>query len=139
MENPNNLSAVEWYSEEHWKLFLQLESKELTPSQYTGEHQILLEEAKQMEKEKLEEAAHKMLDDYGIKSMGQTIGVLKVKELMVNFAKWQQEQDKNKYSEEDMKEAFNQGQENIDYHEIHGFSAKLTTNEWFEQLKQMRL
>jgi hypothetical protein len=53
-----------------------------------------------MTQETLEEVAHKMLDDYGIKSMGQTIGVLKVKEIMVNFAKWQQEQDKNKYSKE---------------------------------------
>jgi len=55
------------------------------------------EEPKQ---ETLEKDAHKMLVDYGIKSMGQTIGVLKVKEIMVNFAKWQQEQDKNKYSKE---------------------------------------
>ena len=44
-------SAVEWYSEEHWKLFLQLESKEITPSEYTVEHQILLVEAKELEKQ----------------------------------------------------------------------------------------
>lgn len=43
--------------------------------------------------ETLEEVAHKMLDDYGIKSMGQSIGVLEVKKLMVKIAKWQQEQD----------------------------------------------
>jgi hypothetical protein len=98
-----------------------------------------------MEKETLEEAAHKMLDDYGIKSMGQTIGVLKVKELMVNFAKWQQQQDKNKYSEEDLKEAYfsaisstgegwngeyAQGNDpNIEEKFTEGF------NEWFEQFK----
>jgi hypothetical protein len=52
--------------------------------------------------ETLEEVAHKMLINYGIKSMGQSIGVLEVKKLMVNFAKWQQEQDKNKYSEEEV-------------------------------------
>jgi hypothetical protein len=52
--------------------------------------------------ETLEEVAHKMLINYGIKSMGQSIGVLGVKKLMVNFAKWQQEQDKNKYSEEEV-------------------------------------
>ena len=46
-----------------------------------------------MKQETLEEAAHKMLDDYGIKSMGQSIGVLEVKKLMVKIAKWQQEQD----------------------------------------------
>jgi hypothetical protein len=55
-----------------------------------------------MKQETLEEVAHKMLINYGIKSMGQSIVVLEVKKLMINFAKWQQEQDKNKYSEEDM-------------------------------------
>ncbi len=44
-------SAVEWYSEEHWKLFLQLESKEITTSEYIDEHQILLVQAKELEKE----------------------------------------------------------------------------------------
>jgi len=47
-------------------------------------------------KQTLEEAAHKMLDDYGIKSMGQSIGVLEVKKLMVKMAKWQAERS---YSE----------------------------------------
>jgi hypothetical protein len=49
--------------------------------------------------ETLEEVAHKMLDDYGIKSMGQSIGVLEVKKLMVKMAKWQQERS---YSEEEV-------------------------------------
>jgi len=49
--------------------------------------------------ETLEEFAHKMLDDYGIKSMGESIGVLEVKKLMVKMAKWQQEKS---YSEEEM-------------------------------------
>ena len=52
-----------------------------------------------MKKETLEELAHKMLDDYGIKSMGQSIGVLEVKKLMVKMAKWQQERS---YSEEEV-------------------------------------
>jgi hypothetical protein len=51
--------------------------------------------------ETLEEAAHKMLIDYGIKSMGQSIGVLEVQKLMVKIAE-------RMYSEEDMIEfAFN--------------------------------
>jgi hypothetical protein len=40
-----------------------------------------------LKQETLEEAAHEMLINYGIKSMGQSIGVLEVKKLMVNFAK----------------------------------------------------
>ena len=54
-------------------------------------------------KETLEEVAHKMLVDYGIKSIGQSIGVLTVKKLMVNMAKWQQER---MYSKEDLKEVY---------------------------------
>ena len=46
-------------------------------------------------KETLEEVAHEMLVDYGIKSIGQSIGVLTVKKLMVNMAKWQSERIEN--------------------------------------------
>jgi hypothetical protein len=55
-----------------------------------------------MKQETLEEVAHKMLDDYGIKSMGQSIGVLEVKKLMVKMAKWQAER---MYSEEEIRKA----------------------------------
>jgi hypothetical protein len=46
---------------------------------------------KEPKQETIEEVAHEMLVDYGIKSIGQSIGVLTVKKLMVNMAKWQQE------------------------------------------------
>ena len=46
--------------------------------------------------ETLEEAAHKMLMDFGIMSVGESINVLNVKKLMVLFAKEQQER---RYSE----------------------------------------
>jgi len=46
------------------------------------------EEPKQ---ETLEEAAHRILTQYGIKSIGQSIGVIKVQELMVEMAKYQAE------------------------------------------------
>lgn len=55
------------------------------------------------EQESLEEAAHRMLSDYGIKSMGQSIGVLEVKKLMVNFAK----QQERMYSEEEVRNIAN--------------------------------
>ena len=51
-------------------------------------------------------------------------------------AKWQQEQDKNLYSEEDLREAFRQGEQNISYSEIYGLDSKLTEQEWFEKLKK---
>jgi hypothetical protein len=53
-------------------------------------------------------------------------------------AKWEQEQDKNKYSEEDVREAFRQGMDNMDYSEMYGWSSKLTEQEWFEQFKNTK-
>ena len=46
---------------------------------------------------------------------------------------WQQERS---YSEEDLREAFRQGQDNMDYSEIYGWDSKLTEQEWFEQFKK---
>jgi hypothetical protein len=40
------------------------------------------------------------------------------------------------YSEEDMREAFRQGMDNMDYSEMYGWSSKLTEQEWFEQFKK---
>lgn len=40
------------------------------------------------------------------------------------------------YSEEDLREAFRQGMENMDYSEMYGFDSKLTEQEWFEQFKK---
>ena len=80
-----------------------------------------------MKKETLEEEAHKILDDYGIKSMGQSIGVLEVKKLMVKMAKWQQQIS---YSEEEV----------IDLLlardiELNSFGGIDKAKEWFEQFK----
>ena len=46
------------------------------------------------------------------------------KESFIEGAKWQQEQDKNKYSEEDMREAFEWG------------VAHITFEEWLKQHKK---
>jgi hypothetical protein len=40
------------------------------------------------------------------------------------------------YSEEEVREAFRQGQDNMDYSEMYGWSSKLTEQEWFEQFKK---
>ena len=86
-----------------------------------------------MQEETLEQVAHKILTDYGIKSMGQSIGVLEVKKLMVKMAKWQQ--DKGLYSEEDMLKCFHAGAmycatENKVYERSPDFK------EWLEQFKK---
>ena len=54
----------------------------------------------------------------------------------ITGAKWQQKQDENLYSEEDLREAFRQGEQNINYSEIYGLDSKLTEQEWFEKLKK---
>ena len=78
--------------------------------------------------ETLEEAAHKMLDDYGIKSIGQSIGVLEVKKLMVKMTKWQQERS---YSEEEVfffiREALYDTDMRYD---------RISVEEWFEKFKK---
>ena len=51
-------------------------------------------------------------------------------------AEWQLEQSKNLYSEEDLREAFRQGEQNISYSETYGLDSKLTEQEWFEQFKK---
>ena len=45
-------------------------------------------------------------------------------------------QNKNLYSEEDLREAFRQGEQNISYSEIYGLDSKLTEQEWFEKFKK---
>ena len=61
-------------------------------------------------------------------------------ELLLKGAKlgseWQQEQNKNLYSEEDLREAFRQGEQNISYSETYGLDSKLTEQEWFEKFKK---
>ena len=50
--------------------------------------------------------------------------------------KWQQEQDKNKYSEEDLKEAFESGK--IIAKECYTQNRRnVPFNEWFEQFKKI--
>jgi hypothetical protein len=40
------------------------------------------------------------------------------------------------YSEEDVKEAFRQGMDNVDYSDTYGWSSKLTEQEWLKQFKK---
>lgn len=50
-------SAVEWYSKEHWKLFIQLESKELSIGKYAVQHHKILDQAKENEQKQKDEFA----------------------------------------------------------------------------------
>lgn len=55
------------------------------------------------------------------------------KRMFIKGAEWQQEQ---MYSEEDLREAFRQGMENMYYSEMYGLDSELTEQDWFEQFKK---
>jgi hypothetical protein len=86
---------------------------------------IIQEEPK---KETLDEAFEKWADQQSEKGIGyDKLDVLRF------GAKWQQ--DKKMYSEEDLREAFRQGIDNVEYCQTLGFYSKLTEQDWFEQFK----
>ena len=81
-------------------------------------------ELKQNKKETLEEAAERLYP--GVDRQVDRM-------LFINGAKWQQERS---YSEEDLREAFRNGQENMDYSEMYGLDSDLTEQQWFEEFKK---
>lgn len=46
-------TAVEWYSQQHLKLLIKLENKELSIGEYAVQHQEILNQAKEMEKQQI--------------------------------------------------------------------------------------
>ena len=81
-----------------------------------------------MKQETIEEAAEKQWGKLAIINDRAAVIAFKA------GAKWQQEQDKNKYSEKDMKEAFRVGF-NVGYNDEESPSY-LTFEKWFEQFKK---
>jgi hypothetical protein len=79
-----------------------------------------------MEKETLEEAYLNKLIDKANKEF--TLDRKLAKEVAIKFAKWQQEQDKNKYSEEEVLNLIKKG--------LYTHYNSLTTEEWFNKNKK---
>jgi len=50
------MTAVEWYSQQHLKLLIKLENKELSIGEYAVQHQEILHKAKEMEKQQIIDA-----------------------------------------------------------------------------------
>ncbi len=75
--------------------------------------------------------SNETLEDAAKKQWGNVhrIGVLAFKD----GAKWQAER---MYSEEDLREAFSQGEDNMDYSDNYGWTSKQTVQQWFEQFKK---
>ena len=89
-------------------------------------------ELKQNKQETLEEAAEKYANKKGDIPTTKLEDAI-FKQGFIDGAKWQQEK---MYSEEDLRQAFQDGQDNMDYSEIYGLDSKLTEGEWFEKFKK---
>jgi len=48
-------------------------------------------------------------------------------------AKWQEQR---MYSEDDLREAFRQGRDGVNYNEVFGYTSEFTEQEWFNQFKK---
>ena len=59
---------------------------------------------------------------------GKSLVIAKATELL-------QKEKSQMYSEEDLREAFRQGMDNMEYSSLYGWSSTLTEQEWFEQYK----
>jgi hypothetical protein len=81
--------------------------------------------------ETLEEAIKQELENHFFSNISE----IKQAEYFINFgAKWQQEQDKKMYSEEDIKSAYNEGAfAQLRYRDGEKW---IDSNEWFEQFKK---
>ena len=97
-----------------------------------------------MKQETLEEAAKKYInDDLDLYEslvdghISYNIGIDLINKLFIAGAKHQQEQDKNKYSEEDLKIAFDAGESfgSLPFSSM-STSNRLSKKEWFEQFKK---
>ena len=60
---------------------------------------------------------------------GKSLVIAKATELL-------QKEQAQMYSEEDLREAFRQGMDNMEYSSLYGWSSTLTEQEWFEQYKK---
>ena len=87
-------------------------------------------------KETLEEVAKKLTKDFPHYSVRDRISDSDIKrwflEALQKGAKWQQEQDKNKYSEEDMHNLMDEYQDWL----VNSESVVLTFKNWFEKFKK---
>jgi hypothetical protein len=80
----------------------------------------------------VEKTAHQILVDYGVKSIGESIGVLSVKKLMVKMA---QHQAERMYSEGEVLVLLHKrDKHNLD--NPNTFNGWKTPKEWFEQFKK---
>ena len=84
-------------------------------------------------KTELEEAAFNFTAGKSVKEICSRMDFIKGSKF---GSEWQQEQDKKLYSEEDLREAFRQGEQNISYSETYGLDSELTEQQWFEQFKK---
>jgi hypothetical protein len=86
-------------------------------------------------KESIEEAAKKYYEqNIDGSNIPREHWEYEIQDMMVGFASiWQSER---MYSENDLRQAFKDGQNNASFSDIHGFTRDLTEEQWFEQFKK---
>jgi hypothetical protein len=85
-----------------------------------------------MKEETIEEVAERLFNNF--QKENPIIPKEDIRPFKLGFIKgikWKQDR-----MEEDLREAFRQGQDNMDYSDIFGLESKLTEQEWFEQYKK---
>jgi len=84
--------------------------------------------------ETLEEAAFRLYPKFISDPYNPTEDLMEEeRNIFIAGAKWQAER---MYSEEDLREAFSQGEDNMDYSDTYGWTSKRTVQQWFEQFKK---
>ena len=109
---------------EDWKEFQHLDKEGITVKEFS-------ENQKQIELVEVAEKLVKNHPDFNVEGFsdyhnGRFNGILEGYKLA----------QQKLYSEEDLREAFRQGEQNINYSEIYGLDSKLTEQEWCEKFKK---
>jgi hypothetical protein len=84
--------------------------------------------------ETIEEACERIYQEDFNNPYSEEVGRIDIKSAMIKLAKWQQEQDKNKYSEEEVIELLNKREDYIN--QTSSIFDYITAKEWFEQFKK---
>jgi len=119
------LEAEELYGETLEEVAKKLKGKELFKESNDRARETLSEIKSLPTQKTLEEVAERLVN--------RPYGNVVSKSSFIAGAKWQAER---MYSEEDMREAFRQGENNVSYNSKYGYTFKLTEKEWFEQFKK---
>jgi hypothetical protein len=124
-EEPNPFELPKALPDDVFYQSLEPKQETLTYTEAAKKEERIFNSTMMSKQETLEEAAERLVN--------RPYGDVVSKSSFIAGAKWQAER---MYSEEDMREAFRQGENNVSYNSKYGYTFKLTEKEWFEQFKK---